>query len=182
MFVKFVNNIYSIATGNRRKRRVLAPIAGLFFATVTLAFVILPLYLDNTLGIGQLVFNPWNVVISVLLLAAGLSLVLWTLTIFFKSKGTPVPLNPPPVLITHGPFKYSRNPMTAGLFMTMFGAGIYFGSIISVLIFTPLYILIHYIHLKNVEEPELEKRLGNNYVQYKNQVPMFFPWKRNLKS
>jgi protein-S-isoprenylcysteine O-methyltransferase Ste14 len=182
MFVKFVNNIYSIATGNKRKRRILAPIAALFFAAVTLAFVIFPLYLDNTLHIPQLVFNPWNVVISVLFLAAGLSLMLWSLTIFSRSKGTPVPLDPPPVLITHGPFRYSRNPMTAGLFMTMFGAGVYFGSITSLLIFTPLYIMIHYIHLKHVEEPELEKRLGKNYLEYKKGVPMFFPWKRNLKS
>ena len=72
--------------------------------------------------------------------------------------------------------------MTAGLFMTMFGAGVYFGSITSMLIFTPLYILIHYIHLKHIEEPELEKRLGKEYIEYKKRVPMFFPWKRNLKS
>ncbi len=29
--------------------------------------------------------------------------------------------------------------------------------------------------LKKVEEPELEKRLGKDYREYKKQVPMFFP-------
>jgi protein-S-isoprenylcysteine O-methyltransferase Ste14 len=30
--------------------------------------------------------------------------------------------------------------------------------------------------LKAIEEPELEKRLGKDYVEYKKRVPMFFPW------
>ena len=94
-----------------------------------------------------------------------------------KIKGSPVPLNPPPKLVTHGPFAYSRNPMTAGLFLIMFGFGFYYGSIISILIFTPLYIYIHARELKSIEEPELEKRLGAEYLEYKNRVPMFFPGK-----
>jgi protein-S-isoprenylcysteine O-methyltransferase Ste14 len=44
-----------------------------------------------------------------------------------------------------------------------------------VLISTPAYILLHVIELKLVEEPELERRFGLSYSEYKGRVPMFWP-------
>lgn len=29
-----------------------------------------------------------------------------------------------------------------------------------------------------IEEPELEKRIGSSYVEYRKKVPMFFPYRR----
>jgi protein-S-isoprenylcysteine O-methyltransferase Ste14 len=178
MFEKLIGVIYKIATGGKRKRMLLTPFAALLFFTVTLSFIILPLIIDRVLNVPRLIFEPVNLIICVLLLGPGLFLVLWSGLIFFMSKGTPVPLNPPPALITYGPYKFSRNPMITGLVLTMFAAGVYFGSITSVLIFTPAYIFIAYLELKNIEEPELIKRLGQDYIEYKNRVPMFFPWKK----
>ncbi len=178
MSQKMINNIHRIATGSSKKRILYTPFAGLFFLAVTSGFVILPIYLDRILNIHPFIYYPWNLIISVPLLAAGLFYVIWSIVIFFGVRGTPVPLNPPPVLVAKGPYKYSRNPMTAGLFLQMFGAGFLFGSALSVLVFTPLYVFLHYLELKRVEEPELEMRLGNAYVEYKNKVPMFFPWKK----
>lgn len=48
-------------------------------------------------------------------------------------------------------------------------------SISLVFIFTPLFILLNVLELKAIEEPELEKRLGKVYVEYKKGVPMFIP-------
>lgn len=33
------------------------------------------------------------------------------------------------------------------------------------------------MELKKVEEEELEKRLGEKYLKYKNKTPMFLPWR-----
>jgi protein-S-isoprenylcysteine O-methyltransferase Ste14 len=41
--------------------------------------------------------------------------------------------------------------------------------------FTPLFILANIWELKKIEEPELAKRLGKEYIEYKKTVPMFFP-------
>jgi len=41
--------------------------------------------------------------------------------------------------------------------------------------FTPLFILLNFLELKAIEEPELEKRLGKNYSKYKKRVSMFIP-------
>jgi protein-S-isoprenylcysteine O-methyltransferase Ste14 len=42
----------------------------------------------------------------------GLSLCIWTVTLFMKfSKGTPAPWDPPKKLVIRGPYCYVRNPM-----------------------------------------------------------------------
>jgi protein-S-isoprenylcysteine O-methyltransferase Ste14 len=99
----------------------------------------------------------------------------WSVLNFHKVKGTPVPFNPPPRLVTTGPYAYVRNPMLSGVFVLLFGLGILFGSVCVIFIFTPLFILVNVWELKAIEEPELVKRLGDEYVEYRKRTPMFFP-------
>ena len=94
---------------------------------------------------------------------------------FLKVKGTPVPFNPPPKVVDTGPYRYARNPMLTGVFLFLFGVGFGINSFSLVFFFTPLYILIHVWELKEIEEPELMKRLGDEYVEYRKRTPMFFP-------
>ena len=68
-----------------------------------------------------------------------------------------------------------RNPMLTGVFVLLFGLGVLFRSISLVSIFTPLFILLNVWELKALEERELERRLGKDYVEYKKRVPMFIP-------
>ena len=65
--------------------------------------------------------------------------------------------------------------MMTAIFILMFGLGILLRSVSLVGIFTPLFILLNVIELKLLEEPELEKRLGDEYAEYRKRVPMFFP-------
>jgi protein-S-isoprenylcysteine O-methyltransferase Ste14 len=173
-----VNNIYAIATGSMKKRKLYTPLGALVFFTVTGIFIALPLLIENIFNMPRFDYYPWNIIVCLPFVCVGVFYTLWSLQIFFKSKGTPVPFNPPPQLIVTGPYKYSRNPMTAGLFLQMLGLGILLGSILLTFVFTPLYIFFHYKQLKNVEEPELEMRLGEEYIDYKKKVPMFLPWKK----
>jgi protein-S-isoprenylcysteine O-methyltransferase Ste14 len=104
-----------------------------------------------------------------------LFLIVWSVQNFFKAKGTPVPFNPPPQLVTTGPYAYTRNPMLTGVFSLLFGFGVLFGSVFLLIVFTPLFIFINFWELKSIEEPELEKRLGEEYIEYRKRTPMFFP-------
>lgn len=99
----------------------------------------------------------------------------WSILHFIKIKGTPVPFNPPPKLVATDPYAYARNPMLSGVFIFMFGLGVLLRSISIVFIFTPLFVLLNYLELKAIEEPELENRLGKKYLKYKKRVPMFVP-------
>jgi len=48
-------------------------------------------------------------------------------------------------------------------------------SLLLVLVVTPLYIAANVRELKNIEEPELVRRLGDEYVAYRDETPMFPP-------
>ncbi|MDH3804707.1 MAG: isoprenylcysteine carboxylmethyltransferase family protein, partial [Gammaproteobacteria bacterium] len=95
--------------------------------------------------------------------------------------GTPVPFNPPPTLVESGPYRYARNPMLTGVFLLLFGIGFAIQSLSLVLIFTPLYVLANVWELKEIEEPELIRRLGEDYRAYLNRTPMFIPGTRLSK-
>jgi protein-S-isoprenylcysteine O-methyltransferase Ste14 len=99
----------------------------------------------------------------------------WSVWHFLKVKGTPVPLNPPPKVVKTGPYRYVRNPMLGGIFLMLLGIGFGVNSVSMVFFFTPLYVVINVWELKRIEEPELIKRLGDEYIEYRRQTPMFIP-------
>lgn len=65
--------------------------------------------------------------------------------------------------------------MLTGVFLFLFGVGFGVNSVSLVCFFTPLYLLVNLWELKEIEEPELVKRLGDEYVEYRRQTPMFIP-------
>jgi len=66
--------------------------------------------------------------------------------------------------------------MLTGVFILLLGLGVLLGSISLVFIFTPLFVLLNVLELRAIEEPELEKRLGAEYLEYRKRVSMFIPW------
>jgi protein-S-isoprenylcysteine O-methyltransferase Ste14 len=109
------------------------------------------------------------------MIAVGLTVTAWAVFHFLKVKGTPVPFNPPPKVVNTGPYRYARNPMLSGVFLFLFGIGFIVNSVSLVFFFTPLYVLINVWELRNIEEPELIKRLGAEYIEYRRHTPMFIP-------
>jgi protein-S-isoprenylcysteine O-methyltransferase Ste14 len=65
--------------------------------------------------------------------------------------------------------------MLTGVFALLFGFGVLLGSVSLLVVFTPLFICINVWELKAIEEPELLKRLGEDYFEYRKRTPMFFP-------
>ena len=178
---RVISMLYRAASGSRKVRTLLTPIGATFFLFLTASFVVLARQVDRMLGFSTPLSEPLSIILSVPVFLAGSLLCLWTVTLFLRAKGTPVPINPPPKVITTGPYAYCRNPMLTGVFLILFGLAIWYGSISLFFIFTPLYILLHVVELKKIEEPELAKRLGKEYLEYKKVTPMFIPklWPRN---
>ena len=131
--------------------------------------------MDDIFSFPKLIPSPYNLVLSLPFLTTGLALILWSSFLFAKSKGTPVPFSPPIQLVKTGPYSFIRNPIVLGYIMIFFGIGFCLGSISLVLITTPFYFILLILEIKLIEEPELEKRLGNDYLDYKERVPMFIP-------
>jgi protein-S-isoprenylcysteine O-methyltransferase Ste14 len=175
---KWIDLIYKVATGRWKIKIIIAPIVGLSYLSLIGLFIFLSFLADKILHLPKIFCNPWTTIIGTPFIIAGFILMFFSVFHFLKVRGTPVPFSPPPKLVTGGPYRFARNPMLTGIFIQLFGLGILVNSLALILIFTPLFIFINYWELKRVEEPELEKRLGQEYIDYKKQVPMFFPWRK----
>jgi protein-S-isoprenylcysteine O-methyltransferase Ste14 len=172
---KLVDLIYRIITGSKTTRRWLTPAGALFFGTSLLLIFLAGLRADRYWDFPDLLPSPYHLIVSIPVLMLGAIMWGWCVVLFFKSKGTPVPFNPPPKLIDTGPYAYTRNPMLSGVLFMFAALGILLKSITVTFVITPILVLIIVIELKMIEEPELEKRLGDPYRKYKKRVPMFLP-------
>jgi len=171
---KWINLVFRVATGDWKTRLLFAPMVGAFFLVLIGSFILVSFVVDRSLHFPRLLCPPWNQFAGCLSIAFGLFLMLLSVSYFLRARGTPVPLSPPPKLVTVGPYGFARNPMLTGIFIQLFGLGILLGSISLSFIFTPLFIVINVWELRKVEEPELMKRLGKDYAEYRGRVPMFF--------
>jgi protein-S-isoprenylcysteine O-methyltransferase Ste14 len=172
---KWIDFLYKVATGSKRFRSFLTPIGAAFYALLTALFVVVALHVDKFLRLPKFLPKTLALILSLPILSLGLFMMGWSVYNFLKVKGTPVPFNPPPKLVTTGPYAYTRNPMLTGIFVLLFGLSVFFGSISLVILFTPLFIFINAWEVRAIEEPELEKRFGEEYIEYKKKTPMFFP-------
>jgi protein-S-isoprenylcysteine O-methyltransferase Ste14 len=89
-------------------------------------------------------------------------------------KGTLAPWNPTQNLVIEGPYKYVRNPMISGVFFILISEALFFSSA-NILLWAVLFFLINTVYFILKEEPDLEKRFGDAYRQYKKDVPRWLP-------
>ena len=159
---RWIEFLYRVATGSRKIRNFFTPIGAFFYGLLIFSFVVVALQVDQLLGISEIFPRSLAIILSLPVFSIALFLLGWSILNFLKARGTPVPFNPPPRLVTTGPYAYVRNPMLSGIFALLFGLGVFFGSASLIFVFTPLFILVNVWELKVIEEPELIKRLGED--------------------
>lgn len=170
-----VDVFYSVTTGPERRRKLLTPVGLVVFFALLLLVVLLSLVTDGALDLPRLLPGALGLVVGVPLFAAGGILWAWCVVLFWRARGTPVPFNPPRELVAGGPYAWVRNPMLSGVFACLFGLGFVLHSVAMVFLWTPLFVVANAIELRFVEEPELERRIGASYSEYRQRVPMFIP-------
>jgi protein-S-isoprenylcysteine O-methyltransferase Ste14 len=131
--------------------------------------------LDRLIGLGRFEFGAGQYILAGLLLLVGLVFAYWSIVVqFTRGRGTPLPMLPTHELLTRGPFRYCRNPMTLGTILAYLGVAAAAGTaggIGLVICFAALLVL----YLKRLEEPELAERFGEPYLQYRREVPFIIP-------
>ena len=178
---RWINILYHTATGTRKTRTLLTPVGVLIFGLFTALFVFFAVLLDGALALRWPIPVTVSELLSIPIMAVGVAITAWSVFHFLKVSGTPVPFNPPPTLVDSGPYGYARNPMLTGVFLLLFGIGFAIKSLSLVVLFTPLYVLANVWELKEIEEPELIRRLGDEYLEYRKRTPMFVPGTRPRK-
>ena len=178
---RWIHLIHQAAKGTKSARTLLTPIGVMIFGAFAALFVLAALLVDRWLGLPPLLPASARLPVSIPVIAVGAAVTAWSALHFLRVRGTPVPFNPPPVLVQNGPYRYTRNPMLTGVFLMLLGVGVAVSSAALVLLFTPLFVLANYWELKKIEEPELRMRLGDEYLAYQQRTPMFIPGGAALK-
>ena len=112
---------------------------------------------------------------ALLLLVAGLSLLVWTVSLFFRrGRGTLAPWDPPEHLVIAGPYRFVRNPMITGVVAALAGEALLYESA-SLGAWGLVFFAVSALHFPLVEEPGLRRRFGEEYSRYCANVPRWLP-------
>ena len=123
--------------------------------------------LDRRLGLPALTIARVSRAVGGLLTVTGFALGLWSvITQLTRGRGTPLPVMPTQELLTEGPYRYCRNPMTLGTILAYLGMAVAVGTMAgAVLVLGPAALLV--VYLKRLEEGELAERFGEAYLAYR---------------
>lgn len=136
--------------------------------------------IDRALGLPRLVFQPWSQILTAASAVIGLFWILWAWSyLLYVGRGLPLevfgrPLHATQVLVTTGPYGFTRNPMVLGLLFILLAVAFFRGTL-SGFIGVPIVGLGAWIYLAGFEEKGLVRRFGERYTKYRNSVPLLFP-------
>jgi protein-S-isoprenylcysteine O-methyltransferase Ste14 len=104
-----------------------------------------------------------------LLVALGAALAVWALATF-RAAGTAIrPNRPASTLVTHGPFRLSRNPIYLALSLLYLGVMLLVNSVWTLLLL-PFVIAILHLTVIRQEERYLAATFGIRYDEYRRRV------------
>ena len=141
------------------------------FILPIIVLIIVPICIEKDISIK---FLP-ALIIGVIIMVIGLFAVSMTVSNIMRiGKGTLAPWSPSQHLVISGLYRYVRNPMIMGVLTVLIGESI---AILShrILIWAGCFFVINTIWFLVFEEPSLEKKFGEEYRQYKRNVPRWVP-------
>jgi protein-S-isoprenylcysteine O-methyltransferase Ste14 len=117
-------------------------------------------------GFGAVTWQPWA---AAVLIALAVLLMAWG-ALKFRRAGTNIhPNKPTSVLVTDGPWRYTRNPLYLSLTVAVLGIGLAANSVWIVAAALPPALIVRYAVIAR-EERYLEAKFGEPYRRYKASV------------
>ena len=154
-------------TGSLFKAIVILPGTALVFVPALLLWLTRDGALAPTLA-APLTLRFW---VALAFGGAGLVLAVWTVRLFVRvGQGTPAPWDPPQKLVVRGPYRHVRNPMITSVIAMLLAESLYFASW-PLAIWMLVFFLINAVYFPLSEEKGLEKRFGEDYRIYRDNVP-----------
>lgn len=109
------------------------------------------------------------------LICFGLVLMAATVRLFATvGRGTLAPWNPTQRLVVHGVYRYVRNPMISGVLAILLGEAVLAVSLPIACWFLAFF-TVNAVYIPLSEEPGLLQRFGEDYAEYRRNVPRWVP-------
>jgi protein-S-isoprenylcysteine O-methyltransferase Ste14 len=133
--------------------------------------IVVPRWIENE----WIMESNLNLAAGILVGLTGLSIMFVTISSFIRiGKGTLAPWSPTKKLVIAGLYRYVRNPMILGVLIVLLAEAIVFSSK-PILKWAGWFYIINTVYFILYEEPNLEERFGDDYVDYKKQVNRWLP-------
>lgn len=133
--------------------------------------IIIPWLIEPNLTIS----SGWWFASGLIFILTGLMIIIFTIRMFIRiGNGTLAPWDPTRNLVTQSLYGHVRNPMILGVLTMLIGEAIFFKSA-AITYWALLFLLINHIYFIISEEPGLEERFGEEYAEYKENVPRWIP-------
>src|SRR5262249_23460574 len=135
---------------------------------VGIGFAYLGTAVDSLFGFSAIAF-PFAKAVGLLLLGLGWLLRVWATFHFYAHRMRVISLHPQAVLITSGPYCFSRNPLYLGG-----NVFIFFG--VALILESPTALIATALHLPLMdrfirrEEAQLERKFGDEWRSYRQRV------------
>jgi protein-S-isoprenylcysteine O-methyltransferase Ste14 len=126
---------------------------------------------------GGSVFNPslpFVLLGSLIVLVGLVGFVLTVRMLILIGKGTIMPWDPTRKLVTGSLYGYVRNPMILSVLLIVSGEAVLFASG-GLALLALAFFAVNTVYFIFSEEPGLEERFGQEYVEYKRNVPRWVP-------
>lgn len=116
----------------------------------------------------------WAQAAGVVLIVAGLIPLIHAFAQFARAGGTPAPVAPTEHLVVTGFNCYVRNPMYVGLVLVILGQALLFRSP-GLLAYAAIVWIAFATFVLLYEQPTLTRQYGDEYEEYKLNVPAWLP-------
>jgi protein-S-isoprenylcysteine O-methyltransferase Ste14 len=117
----------------------------------------------------------WVVVpIAWVAISVGVAFLLHAFALFALHRGTPAPVAPTETLVVTGVYRFVRNPMYLAVLAIILGQALLFGSI-WVVLYAVIALAAVVAFVKGYEEPTLADTYGEQYLDYRRNVPGWWP-------
>ncbi len=138
----------------------------LFYVLTFLAAV----FIQNKFPINNSLFQMQMIkIFGIILIVIALFFLVRSLRQFFQSKNTLMTIRPASSLQANGIYSITRNPMYVGLAIVYLGITCLIGNWWNIILFPILLTIVQEYIIKH-EEKYLERRFGQEYLNYKYKV------------
>jgi protein-S-isoprenylcysteine O-methyltransferase Ste14 len=130
--------------------------------------IALPVLCHYLIPVMTVIYQPYSY-LGIVVMLFGLALLSWA-AMLFRKAGTKFQLHGGgSVLVTSGPFQFSRNPMYLGMLIWLIGLAILLGSLITFVFPLIFFLLANFIVIP-LEERDMERIFETRFIEYKRHV------------